>query len=326
MKSSGKKLTVIGALLIVAGLLVSLLVLGLIDYDFSKLAGNKYTEKTYTVLEDFDLIGITVDTADVEFVLSEGEECKVVCSETEKQSYSVYVNDNGCLYVEQVKADKWYNNIDIKNIFGTWGENKVIVYLPKTEYVAISVESDTGDIKLLDNFYFESIVAKSDTGDILIRASARDTIWTSTNTGDIVLDTVSVDNVHAESDTGLIMMSSVTANYFYGIETDTGDITFENCEAKTLEIKADTGDVTLRLTEAKEKLTVTTNTGDVIFDRFDSGEMFVTTDTGDVKGSLLSDKVFLVDTDTGDVNVPKTITGGRCEITTDTGDVSIAIE
>lgn len=346
MKCSGKKLALIGALLIAIGLLVSFLVLVMTDYDLSKLSGGKYTEKTYTVSEDFNLIGITVDTADVELVFAEGEECKVVCSETERLSYNVYVNEDGCLYVETVKANKWYNHFDLKNIFGNWGENKVIVYLPKTEYDAISAESDTGDIKILDDFRFESISAKSDTGDIIIRASAEDKIWTSTDTGDIILDTASAGSVHAESNTGLIMMSSVEANYFYDFNTNTGDVTFENCEAKSVDITTDTGDVTLRLVIVEEKLNVTTDTGyvtlnnaisnesinvttdtgDVIFDKSDAGEIYVTTDTGDVKGSLLSDKVFLVDTDTGSVNVPRSITGGRCEITTDTGDVNITIE
>ena len=325
MKSSGKKLAVIGALLCVAGLLVALIVLGMTDFDVSKLAGNKFTEKTHTVTEDFSLIGVTVNTADVELVFADDGVCRVVCSETEWLNYKVYV-ENGCLYIEAVNKAKWYNRLDIKNLFGTWGEDKVIVYLPKTEYDAISAESDTGDIKLLDDFSFESISAKSDTGDILIRVSAKDKIWTSTNTGDIVLDTASANDIHAETDTGLIMMSSVEANYFNGIETNTGEITFENCKAKTVEIISDTGDVTFRLSEAEESINIKTDTGNVIFDRADAGEIYVKTDTGNVKGTLLSDKVFLVETDTGKVNVPKTITGGRCEITTDTGDVNITVE
>ena len=64
MKCSGKELALIGTLLIAIGLLVSFLVLVMTDYDLSKLSGGKYTEKTYTVSKDFNLIGITADTAD----------------------------------------------------------------------------------------------------------------------------------------------------------------------------------------------------------------------------------------------------------------------
>ena len=329
MKRSGKKLAVIGALLIAAGLLVSLIVLVMTDYDLSKLEGNRYTEKTYTISEKASSINITADTADVEFVFSEDLNYKVVCSETEKLSYSVYV-DNGCLYVEPANSNKWYDFLDLKNIFGTWGENKVVVHLPhpRSDYTAdLKVETDTGDIKILDFMKFKNIDLTSDTGEIIVRAPASEIINIHTKTGDVILDTSRSNNFHVETGTGDVMVSSVTGGDVY-VKTNTGDITIENCTlTKGVRIESNTGEVTLRLTTSDKGMRVTTNTGDVIFDRADADEMHITTDTGDVKGSLLTEKIFYVQTDKGHVNVPK-ITGadGLCEITTDTGDVNITIE
>ena len=157
-------------------------------------------------------INITSDTADIEFVFSEDLKYRVVCSETEKLSYSVYIED-GCLYVKPVNSSKWYNFIDLKNIFGNWGENKVIVYLPhpQSDYsIDLKAETDTGDIKLLDFMKFKNIDLTSDTGEIIVRAPASEIINIHTNTGDVILDTSRSNNFHVETDTGDVMVSSVT--------------------------------------------------------------------------------------------------------------------
>ena len=280
MKKSVKIAMLIASILCAAGVVLCAVGLFAFHFDFSQL--NVYPIETnfHEVEEKFENISIEIRTADVVFALSENGECRVVCEETEKIKHSVTVVDD-TLVIKVEDSRKWYDYIGF-----FFGRTLVTVYLPQTDYRALSIKTDTGDVEMPSGFVFEEGCVETDTGDIMWRAQVAKDL---------------------------------------NITVDTGDICFDSAGAENIRVESNTGDVEFHDTVATESIFVETDTGDVNFDRSDAASIFVETDTGDVEGTLLSEKVFFTETDTGDIDVPRGTTGGRCEIRTDTGDIEIGI-
>ena len=275
-----------------------LLVIGIILYGLS-IPGILET-KEYEINDKFNDIEIITDTADIKFILSENLNTSVVCDEQKNINHSVRVKDNTLL----IKVDdnrKWYEYININ-----FGKTKITIYLPKNEYGALFIDSDTGNINIPNNFNFNSIDIIDDTGNVKNYASVNDNIKIKTSTG----------NIHIEN---------INANII-DLSASTGNIKIVNAKCVNLLSKVDTGNVLLKNVVATEKFIIETDTGDVKFVASDASDIFVKTDTGNVTGSLLTDKVIFAESDTGNIDVPKIIADEKCEIATDTGDIKITIE
>ncbi len=269
------------------------------DWDFSKLNTQKYETNTYDIREEFGSISINTDTADIKFLASTDEICKVVCYEQKNINHSVDVEDN-TLNITVADHREWHEHIGIN--FNT---SKITVYLPKTEYTNLLINGDTSDVEIPKDFNFGDIDISLSTGDVKSYADATEVIKIKTSTGDISLENISA---------GALRLS-----------VSTGKTNLTNVSCKSIISSGDTGDIYLKNVIATDKFDIERDTGDVKFENCDAAEISIETDTGDVKGSLLSDKVFIAQSDTGSINVPKTTSGGRCEITTDTGDIRINI-
>ena len=85
-------------------------VMTMLKWDFTKLSTVEYETNTYEITEDFNDILIDTNTAEIEFILSENENCKVVCYEETKAKHSVYV-ENSILSINVVQTKKWYDYI-----------------------------------------------------------------------------------------------------------------------------------------------------------------------------------------------------------------------
>lgn len=279
MSKSIKIWLIIALILTLLGASVFAIAMANYDWDFAKLNTDKYVTNTYNPGNEFDRISINVNTTDIKFAPSEDGECSIVGLESDEIKHSILV-ENGALIIEVSHARKWYEHI------GIFYENpKMTIYLPKTEYEALAIETDTGDVFIPNNFNFETVDIDGDTSDIKCFASVSN-LEIETSTGDVNLDAVTADRISLSADTGDINLKSVIANNIIEIETDTGDVIFEGSDAKNISIETDTGDVT---------------------------------------GTLLTSKVFITESDTGRINVPKTESGGRCKIVTSTGDIKIDI-
>lgn len=279
MSKSIKIWLIIALILTLLGASVFAIAMANYDWDFAKLNTDKYVTNTYNPGSEFDRISINVNTTDIKFAPSEDGECSIVGLESDEIKHSILV-ENGALIIEVSHARKWYEHI------GIFYENpKMTIYLPKTEYEALTIKTDTGDVSVPKDFSFKTIEIDGDTSDIKCLATASN-LEIETSTGDVNLDTVTADRISLSSDTGNIKLKSVVADNSIEIETDTGDVKFEGSDAKNISVQTDTGDVT---------------------------------------GTLLTPKVFFTESDTGRISVPKATTGGKCEITTETGDIKIDI-
>ncbi len=307
---------IIAVSLIITGLVFCTCALFIENFDFKKLATDKYQSETYTLTEDFTDIEINVDTDDIEFLPSDDGICKVICTETDKLKHSVRV-EKGKLIIKIMDKRRWFDHIGI-----FFGESKMTVYLPKSEFEFLFIENDTGDIKLPSDFSFGSAEIETDTGDINFNSAVISNLSLTTDTGNIGAKGISSDKLSLETDTGNISIISATVGGITDIETDTGDVKLEDVKGGSLKAESSTGNITFKNTVLNENIEVENDTGDVKFDGSDANEIYVKTSTGDVGGNFITEKVFVTQTSTGKINVPESTNGGKCKITTSTGDIN----
>lgn len=320
MKKATKLWLIVANALIVVGLLLLASVLTACQWEVSDLENGNFVTNIYEIHEDFSNLSVNIDTADIILVQSEDGACRVECYEHEKEKHSAAVQGD-TLVIKLVDERAWYDYIGI-----TFKSPKITVYLPETQYAALSVSADTGDIEVPAGFHFESADLSTDTGSIEFCASASGAVKAETDTGRITMEHSSVDSLDLSASTGRMTVSDVSCVGDIRLQISTGKTDLTNIRCKKLTSYGDTGAISLRDVVATESFSIKRDTGDVRLDACDAAEIYIETDTGDVEGSLLSDKIFFTVTDTGRVDVPQSMSGGRCEIRTDTGDIRISVK
>lgn len=320
MSKSKRTWIIIGVSLTIVGLFIFIGAIAALKFDFTMISTAKYVTNSYEADGYFNKISIDTSIADIIFVPSDDENCRVVCYEQERLKHSVTVKDQ-TLVIDMVDTRKWYEHIGF-----FFGNMKVTVYLPYKEYVSLLIDSDTGDIDIPRDFSFENIRITGATGDVTLSASASDSIIIRMKTGTITADNITAEEISLSTATGDINISSAEAKGLINAETNTGRIKLTDVACKNFTAESNTGNIILRNVSADDSFSIKNSTGDVKFESSDAGQIYVKTSTGDVSGTLLSEKVFITDTSTGDVSVPKSVTGGKCEIITSTGDIEINIQ
>lgn len=320
MEGATKVVLIIGAILVVLGLIIFVTVMTAYHWDFTKLSTVKYTTNTHTVDGSFTGICVETDTADVLFALSGDETCKVVCHEQEKMQHSVGVQD-GVLKISVVNTRKWYDHIGI-----SLEQPRITLYLPRNVYESVVVKASTSDVALPRELSFDSMQIAVTTGHVSNFASVTQTAKIKTTTGKIWVEDISAGALDLSVTTGHVTVSNVTCRDDVTVGVTTGDTRLTDLTCKNLTSTGSTGDLSMTNVIAAGKFSLERSTGDIHFTKCDAAEIFAETSTGDVTGSLLSDKVYITQTSTGRIDVPKTTTGGRCEISTSTGDIKIRIE
>ncbi len=313
--------SIIGASLILAGILLFLGVMSVMRWDFWKLSTDQYETNTYAVEDAFEGITVETTTADVAFLPSADGACRVVCYEDVKLKHAVSVSE-GTLEVKAVDTRKWYDYISVFS----FKNPTVTVYLPAGDYAALSVKVNTGDVEIPSDFSFASANILSSTGGVSFLASVTGDTTVKTSTGGIHVKNMTAGSLSLSVSTGRVEVSSVICEGDLSVCVDTGKARLSDVSCKNLSSTGDTGDLKLMRVSATENFDIKRDTGDVELEACDASEIYIKTSTGDVEGSLLSEKIFFTKTSTGDVEVPKTMSGGRCEIITSTGDVEIEIK
>ena len=311
---------IVAAILVLVGLGVCLGGLALLGFDLKKLDTRQLETNTYAVSETFDSINIHAETDKITFLPAEGKACRVECRESKKLTHEIGV-EGGTLTVKTVDKQTWFSQIGFHV-----DSPSITVYLPEKDYRDLAIETDTGDIKIPEDFTFKTVQIKGDTSDVSCKASGADRMEIALSTGDIDLAGIETKALSLTVSTGRVSVESTACKGDVAIHVSTGKVKLDGLTCKNLSTDGSTGDVTLKDTVASGAFRIQRSTGDVKFDSADAAEIYVQTSTGDVTGTLRTEKVFITASDTGKVNVPKTITGGRCEITTDTGNIEIEVK
>ncbi|MBQ9030214.1 MAG: DUF4097 family beta strand repeat protein [Parasporobacterium sp.] len=313
-----RKLLITAIVLLIAGAVICGASFAGLGFSVKALASGNYVTNSYEITEEFRSISVQGDTEEIVFAPSEDGTCKVVCFEDEQEPHQVRV-EKETLLIDRQNSRKWKINF--------FSEPETItVYLPETVYGDLVVDADTGNVTVPDDFTFDSIQVKLDTGNIDLSASAKGAAVLDNDTGRIEIHEMSAGSITLSNDTGYIGAKQVTCAETFETSSTTGKTELSDVTAADLYSDGDTGSLVLSNVIATGEFHIERETGSVRFEGCDAEAIYVETDTGSVTGTLLSDKVFFAESDTGSVNVPKTITGGRCEITTDTGSINISIE
>ena len=319
MNKKTKIWLIVAASLVLAGALMFGGVMSVLNWNFKRLSGVKYETKEYTLDGEYSDISVKTDSADIAFFPSSDEKTHVFCSESEKEKYSVTV-ENGVLTICKNDNRKWYDYIQIVSPV-----QKIEVHIPSASYGTLSVSESTGDITIPSDFKFGNIEVKVSTGDVSVCASVSGKVKITTSTGDITMNGMSVGELDVSLTTGKFALTGVECQGNVSVRVTTGKSYLTDLNCKNLTTSGGTGDITLNNVICEGKMEIERSTGDVKFEKCDASEMDIETDTGDVIGSLNSNKIFSAKTDTGKIDLPKSISGGICEIETDTGNIKITI-
>lgn len=301
MSKTIKKWLITAASLTALGFIILIGAMAALDFDFSKISTLKYETNTYEVNGDFDKISIDVNITNIVFAQSDDESCQVVCFEAEKVKHSVRCT-NGTLKIGVTDTRKWYDHFGI-----SFASPKMTIYLPKSEYASLLIDTNTSDIDIPKSFSFNELEIETNTGNV-------DCIANISN------------SIKIESDTGDIGISSVSSKCDIDIKTDTGSIKLTDVNCTNFSAESDTGNISLVNVIAEDGIYVESDTGNVKLKNSDASKLSIETDTGNVTGTLLSEKIFIAKSSTGRVKVPDTESGGKCEIRTATGNIKIDIQ
>ncbi|MBR7101241.1 MAG: DUF4097 family beta strand repeat protein [Clostridia bacterium] len=321
MSRTSKIAIVIAVIIMVAGLVMFTASLFAVGFDFTSFSTQKYETNTHEIKDNFSSISVNTDTADIVFLPSDDGECKVVCYERENMKHSAFVKDD-VLVIEIVDEREWYEYISLFN----FDNEKINVFLPESEYKALTVEASTGDVRVHEDFKFESVDISVSTGDINYNASCTGSAELDASTGDIRVENADIGSLKLAVSTGKINVKNVNCTGDINVSVSTGDVKLVNVKSNRLFTKGDTGDISLKSFIAVDKLSIERSTGDVEIDGCDAGEIYIETSTGDVSGTVLTDKTFIADSSSGDIDVPRETRGGRCYIKTSSGDIEIRVK
>ena len=288
------------SVLVLLGAAMFTIAMGMSGWDFTRLDTAAYETNTHTITEAFTSMELETDTADIVFVPSQDESCKVVCYEPENARHSVKV-EGQTLHIRVVNEQKWYDHIGIH-----LGQPKVTVYLPQGAYEALRIKSHTGDVRIP-------------------RGLSIDSVEISVSTGDIFAEGLTAKSMALRVSTGKITLADIACDGQVSARVSTGDIHAANLLCQAFTSDGSTGGLVLANLIARETIQIDRSTGDVRLEACDAEEIIIHTDTGDVTGTLMTPKVFQVETDTGRVDVPESGSGGKCQIKTDTGDIQVEI-
>lgn len=100
------------------------------------------------------------------------------CYEKENAKHSVTV-ENDVLVVRINRS--WYDDIGYN-----FGSPKITVYLPKTEYNALSINESTGNVEIPKDYLFENVDISLNTGDVNLGASVSKLVKIKATKGNIL--------------------------------------------------------------------------------------------------------------------------------------------
>ena len=286
MKKSVKITCIVAASCIVLGLLILLGVSVKFGFDYRKLDTTTVEVQTYAVEQPFENIDVCSLENDVTFSLADDGQCKVVCTQTERKTCTVSV-ENGTLTVAQNDIRRWYERFGIYWGAGDTPEMKIEIFLPSQEYCDLSVSTQSGNIWVDEPFLFETADLSASSGEIYFGTYAERLTVYSTS-GDIACACVgNTASLKVESNSGGIELGKLHLEIFAArsltVATTSGDVEFVDSDADELDIRSNSGCITGDLRTAKNfEVSTTSGEVDVSYSKDSAGKCYVETTSGDI--------------------------------------------
>ncbi len=255
MSKKTKVWLVIAAILVILGALTLLGVIRVCDGDFSKLDTIKHVENTIEITEDFNDIELEVVTVDIEFVVSNDGSCKVYSFEEEDTCITAIVKDGVLKITEPIRGSI------IPNI-GFNLQDKLTVYLPKSEYGLLDIKTKTSDIIIPADFKFNDVNIKNTTGDVYCDCSVVNNTNVKATTGDVIVKNNFSNKLNISLTTGDVKLDNIDPKEIF-VKTTTGDIDGMLLSDKVFKTQVTTGDISVPNTNTGGVCDLKTTTGDI---------------------------------------------------------------
>ena len=326
-------LTLVSALVILSALMLTLSGCS-VDDGFVKFLQNA-SDKSASIEEEFENIEIISDTADLTFVPA--DECKIEYTTHKRITYSTTV-ENDTLKIKVEDNRSWF-----QRIFSFGDSSKLTVYLPAGEYSALTIEQNTGNIKVPADYVFGSVDIDVSTGDTVFYAPVIEALKIHATTGDITLENVSCGSLDTKVTTGKTSLSNVSVTGDATVKASTGDTELENVRFDNLSTVARTGDLTatglngdslsiergtgkvsLCNVKCSDSVAVKTGTGKIDARAITCTDMTVAVSSGKASLTSVSCTNFTSTGTTGDIEMTSLIASGKIDIERSTGDVNFS--
>ena len=255
MSKRVKKWFIIGAVLTALGILTLFGVIRVCDGDYSKLDTAKQVENTIVITDDFNDIQLDIYSLDIEFVLNTDEACKVYSIE-QGDTYVKAVVEDGVLKITEPTHGSFVPNIRFNY------QDKLVVYLPKSEYNTLNIDATTSDINVLFNFYFNDVKIKNTTGDVYCNCNVVNDTDIKSTTGDVVIKNNLSNKLNIALTTGDVMLDNIDPEQIF-VKTTTGDIEGTLLSDKIFKTKTSTGNIKVPNTSNGGLCNLETTTGDI---------------------------------------------------------------
>lgn len=300
MKSAKKVWIFSSVCLIVAGFIIFLVSLVVMNFDLTRLNTVNFVTNTYTIEETFTDINISGAECNISFDYAKDGQCRVVCAEGEKISHTVSVVDD-TLVIEREDRREWYERIGIY-----WGKMEIVVSLPESQYNSLYAKSLSGEITIPEEFTFNNAEIITTSGDINFNAKVLNDLNVKTTSGEIHVAEITPQNIT--------------------VKATSGDIELENIECNTLTTDNTSGEINLTDVVVSGNLKTQTVSGDIELQDCDAKTLYLKSTSGEISGHLLTEKNFVTSTTSGDIKVPKSAGDDKCEIITTSGDIKFEIK
>jgi DUF4097 and DUF4098 domain-containing protein YvlB len=255
---------------------IILLAFTLLSLVISLYKNSSSIENTYIINEEYSNININVNQYDINIYLSQTNENKVVCKESEKAKLDIKVS-NGVLVVDFVDERKVYNKLF------TLIDYEMDLYLSEDFIKTLNIKFSTGDIKIDNGFTFENILLKGSTGDVKIQnCNITSEAIIETSTGEINLNNLKAKELKISINTGDVKLDKVIVSNDFTMNGSTSDLILNDFDASNIYITISTGDVTGNILSTKFFI-AKSKTGKVIVpETREGGECRISTSTGDI--------------------------------------------
>lgn len=259
MKKSTKVLLILSSVLLAVGIVLCGAALCLKGFDITAFNSEKFTDKVYTLDEDFESITVDALDADVEFYESPDDKFSVICPENENVTHELSVTDGTLSIFRNAPETSGFFNISLGS-----GDRRIRIFLPQKSYSSLKVETAMGDVAIPPIFTFDDMRIYTTSGEITVKAAATGLMLFSTASGDISISDTEAPIVELSTVSGEVELEKLVAEKSIYVKTTSGDIELGACDAPEIDLESVSGDINCGLLTPKS-FKVETVSGDAVW-------------------------------------------------------------
>lgn len=230
-----------------------------------------------------DSITVDADMAEITVQYSDTDDCIL---EYPVNRYS-YKTEGGHISIDGSRAKRerpWYQAF----FFGTSFDDHVTLKLPKSYKGKLDLHSDFGEIRLTDDFTFDSLSIRNDNGETRTgRLTVNGDASIRSNFGNIQVESlIASGDIQVKNDNGKTVIREMTGFGTADITSSFGSMELYSMDGGDLLIQNDNGEVDLRDVALQNRLSVKANFGSIKCKSVFAPDIYLHSDNGSINGTI----------------------------------------